>query len=132
MKSILAVGELSNLTNVYRASLVAMMAGSDFIKTSTGKESINATLPIGLVMCRAICAYQQRTGHKVGFKPAGGIRTSKDVIQWMTLMKEELGDEYMQPHLFRIGASGLLNDIERKLSNYVFGSYYLPEEMPMA
>jgi len=132
MKSILAVGELSNLTNVYRASLVAMMAGSDFIKTSTGKESVNATLPIGLVMCRAISAYHHRTGHKVGFKPAGGIRTSKDVVQWMTLMKEELGDEYVQPHLFRIGASGLLNDIERKLSNYVSGSYFLPEEMPMA
>nr|CAG4642623.1 EOG090X08W6 [Evadne anonyx] len=132
MKSILAVGELANLTNVYRASLVAMMAGSDFIKTSTGKESINATLPIGLVMCRAICAYQHRTGHKVGFKPAGGIRTTKDVIQWMTLMKEELGDDHMQPHLFRIGASGLLNAIERQLSNHVSGSYFLPEEMPMA
>lgn len=132
MKSILAVGELSNLTNVYKASLVAMMAGSDFIKTSTGKESINATLPIGLVMCRAIRAYKQRTGHKVGFKPAGGIRVSKDVIQWMILMKEELGDEYLDPHLFRIGASGLLNDIERNLSNHVKGSYFLPEEMPMA
>nr|CAG4648737.1 EOG090X08W6 [Polyphemus pediculus] len=132
MKSILAVGELSNLTNVYRSSLVAMMAGSDFIKTSTGKETVNATLPIGLVMCRAIQAYHQKTGHKVGFKPAGGIRTSKDVIQWMTLMKEELGDEYVQPHLFRIGASALLNDIERNVSNYFVGGYSLPEEMPMA
>jgi len=83
-------------------------------------------------MCRAIRAYNQRTGHKVGFKPAGGIRTSNDVIQWMTLMKEELGDEYLKSNLFRIGASGLLNDIERNLSNYVTGGYSLPEEMPMA
>nr|CAG4638561.1 EOG090X08W6 [Cyclestheria hislopi] len=132
MKSILAVGELSNLTNVYRASLVAMMAGSDFIKTSTGKETVNATLPIGLVMCRAIRDYNHKTGYKVGFKPAGGIRTSKDVLQWMTLMKEELGDEYLQPCYFRIGASALLNDIERNLCNFTSGDYFLPEEMPMA
>nr|CAG4649470.1 EOG090X08W6 [Scapholeberis mucronata]SVE93716.1 EOG090X08W6 [Scapholeberis mucronata] len=132
MKSILAVGELCNLTNVYKASLVAMMAGSDFIKTSTGKETVNATLPIGLVMCRAIRAYHHKTGFKVGFKPAGGIRTSKDVLQWMTLMKEELGDEYLTPHLFRIGASALLTDIERNLANQVSGDYYLAEEMPMA
>lgn len=132
MKSILAVGELCNLTNVYRASLVAMMAGSDFIKTSTGKETVNATLPIGLVMCRAIRTYNRKTGFKVGFKPAGGIRTSKDVIQWMTLMKEELGDEYLTPELFRIGASALLNDIERNLTNHITGGYYLAEEMPMA
>nr|CAG4651114.1 EOG090X08W6 [Simocephalus serrulatus]SVE94337.1 EOG090X08W6 [Simocephalus serrulatus] len=132
MKSILAVGELCNLTNVYRASLVAMMAGSDFIKTSTGKETVNATLPIGLVMCRAIRAYNRKTGFQVGFKPAGGIRTSKDVLQWMTLMKEELGDEYLTNHLFRIGASALLNDIERNLANQLTGDYFLPEEMPMA
>lgn len=132
MKSILAVGELGTLTNVYKASLVAMMAGSDFIKTSTGKETVNATLFNGLVMCRAIRAYNFKTGHKVGFKPAGGIRTSDDVLQWMTLMKEELGDEYLTPHLFRIGASALLNDIERNLSNRVSGSYFLNEEMPMA
>nr|CAG4646384.1 EOG090X08W6 [Macrothrix elegans] len=132
MKSILAVGELYSLTNVYKASLVAMMAGSDFIKTSTGKETVNATLPIGLVMCRAIRAYRQKTGHEVGFKPAGGIRTSKDVLQWMTLMKEELGDSYLTPHLFRIGASALLNDIERNLATYLTGGYFLAEEMPMA
>nr|CAG4647188.1 EOG090X08W6 [Megafenestra aurita]SVE92489.1 EOG090X08W6 [Megafenestra aurita] len=132
MKSILAVGELCNLTNVYRASLVAMMAGSDFIKTSTGKENVNATIPIGLVMCRAIRAYNRKTGFKVGFKPAGGIRTSNDVLQWMTLMKEELGDEYLTPHLFRIGASALLNDIERNLAKQLTGEYFLPEEMPMA
>ncbi|KAK4009884.1 hypothetical protein OUZ56_019027 [Daphnia magna] len=132
MKSILAVGELCTLTNIYKASLVAMMAGSDFIKTSTGKETVNATLPIGLVMCRAIRAYNRKTGFKVGFKPAGGIRTSKDVLQWMTLMKEELGDNYLKPDLFRIGASALLNDIERNLANYATGGYFLAEEMPMA
>nr|CAG4641828.1 EOG090X08W6 [Eurycercus lamellatus] len=132
MKSILAVGELATLTNVYKASLVAMMAGSDFIKTSTGKETINATLPIGLVMCRAIQAYYVKTGFKVGFKPAGGIRTSNDVLQWMTLMKEELGDDYLTPQLFRIGASALLNDIERNLTNRVVGNFSLSEEMPMA
>nr|SVE78958.1 EOG090X08W6 [Daphnia lumholtzi] len=132
MKSILAVGELCNLTNIYKASLVAMMAGSDFIKTSTGKETVNATLPIGLVMCRAIRAYNRKTGFKVGFKPAGGIRTSKDVLQWMTLMKEELGNDYLTPELFRIGASALLNDIERNLANYATGGYFMAEEMPMA
>nr|SVE76484.1 EOG090X08W6 [Daphnia longispina] len=132
MKSILAVGELCNLTNVYRASLVAMMAGSDFIKTSTGKETVNATLPIGLVMCRAIRAYNRKTGFKVGFKPAGGIRTSKDVLQWMTLMKEELGDDYLTPEFFRIGASALLNDIERNLAGHFTEGYFLAEEMPMA
>lgn len=132
MKSILAVGELSTLTNVYRASLVAMMAGSDFIKTSTGKETVNATLPIGLVMCRAIRAYNKKTGFKVGFKPAGGIRTASDVLQWMTLMKEELGDDYLSPALFRIGASALLNDIERRLVAEVTGTHPLSEEMPMA
>nr|CAG4640996.1 EOG090X08W6 [Eulimnadia texana] len=132
MKSILAVGELSTLTNVYRASLVAMMAGSDFIKTSTGKEATNATLPTGLVMCRAINDYLARTGFKVGFKPAGGIRTWKDVLQWMTLMKEELGDEWLEPHLFRIGASALLNDVERKLFSFATGGHACSEEMPMA
>nr|CAG4636305.1 EOG090X08W6 [Eubosmina coregoni]SVE69897.1 EOG090X08W6 [Eubosmina coregoni] len=132
MKSILAVGELSTLTNVYKASLIAMMAGSDFIKTSTGKETVNATLYNGLVMCRAIRAYNFKTGYKVGFKPAGGIRTSNDVLQWMTLMKEELGDDYLTPHLFRIGASALLNDLERNLSNRITGGYCLSEEMPMA
>ena len=74
MKSILAIGELGSMNNVYKASLVCMMAGSDFIKTSTGKEGVNATLPVGLVMCRAIREYQDRTGFRVGFKPAGGIR----------------------------------------------------------
>ncbi|PSN30911.1 Deoxyribose-phosphate aldolase [Blattella germanica] len=123
MKTILAVGELGSLTNVYKASLVAMMAGSDFIKTSTGKEAVNATLPVGIVMCRAIRDYYQRVGYKVGFKPAGGIRTAKDALNWLVLMKEELGTPWQFPDLFRIGASGLLGDIERQLYHYVTGRY---------
>ncbi len=101
MKSILAVGELGSMANVYKASLVCMMAGSDFIKTSTGKEGVNATLPVGLVMCRAIRDYSERTGFVVGFKPAGGIRTAKDACTWLILIKEELGDKWLQNGLFR-------------------------------
>merc|ERR1739848_502482 len=103
------------MENVYRASMVCMMAGSDFIKTSTGKEAVNAILLVGLVMVRAIRDYHQRTGIKVGFKPAGGIRTAKDVLSWQFLMKEELGDEWLKNELFRVGASGLLGDIERQI-----------------
>lgn len=131
MKTILAVGELGSLTNVYKASLVAMMAGSDFIKTSTGKEAVNATLPVGVVMCRAIRNYYQRVGYKVGFKPAGGIRTSKDALNWLILMKEELGTSWLYPDLFRIGASGLLGDIERQLYHYVTGRYAALHEFSM-
>jgi deoxyribose-phosphate aldolase len=123
MKSILATGDLKTLTNVYRASMVAMMAGSDFIKTSTGMEGVNATLPVGLVMTRAIRDYQMRSGYVVAFKPAGGIRAAKDALAWLTLMKEELGAEHMKPDLFRMGASGLLTDIERQLEHYVTGRY---------
>jgi deoxyribose-phosphate aldolase len=123
MKSILATGELGTLKNVARASVVCLQAGSDFIKTSTGKEPLNATLPVSLVMVRAIREYYERTGHKVGFKPAGGIRTAKQSLDWLILMKEELGDEWMQPHLLRLGASGLLNDIERQLEHYAYGRY---------
>lgn len=115
MKTILAVGECGSFENVYKASMVAMMAGSDFIKTSTGKESVNATLPVGLVMIRAIQDFQKRTQRKIGFKPAGGVRTLKDAIAWMTLIKSTLGDEWLQPKLFRFGASGLLDDIESKV-----------------
>jgi deoxyribose-phosphate aldolase len=123
MKSILATGELGTLKNVMRASFVCMQAGSDFIKTSTGKEPVNATLPVSLVMVRAIRAYYEATGYKVGFKPAGGVRTAKQSLDWLILMKEELGEEWMQPHLFRIGASALLNDIERQLEHYAYGRY---------
>ena len=123
MKTILATGELGTLKNVMRASFVCMQAGADFIKTSTGKESVNATLPVSLVMVRAIRDYYEQTGHKVGFKPAGGIRSAKQSVDWLILMKEELGEEWMQPHLFRIGASGLLNDIERQLEHFAYGRY---------
>ncbi|XP_033103162.1 deoxyribose-phosphate aldolase-like [Anneissia japonica] len=132
MKSILATGELGSLTNVYKASLVAMMAGSDFIKTSTGKEGVNAILPVGLVMVRAIREYYKHTGFKVGFKPAGGIRTAKDSCIWLSLMKEELGDDWLRPELFRIGASSLLGDIERQIYHCVTGRYAASFELAMA
>ena len=123
MKAILATGELKTLTNVYRASMVAMMAGSDFIKTSTGMEGVNATLPVSLVMVRAIRDYLELAGQRVGFKPAGGIRTTKDALNWLILMKEELGRDWLEPELFRFGASGLLTDIERQIEHFVTGRY---------
>lgn len=132
IKTILATGELGTLKNVRMASLVCMMAGADFIKTSTGKEPVNATLEVGLVMVRAVRDYYERTGYKVGFKPAGGIRTAKDAMNWEILIKEELGDEWLTPSLFRFGASGLLGDIERQLSHHVTGRYAARHHMPMA
>jgi deoxyribose-phosphate aldolase len=123
VKAILATGELGTLRNVARASLVCMMAGADFIKTSTGKESVNATLPVSLVMIRAIRAYQQVTGTRVGYKPAGGISKAKDSLVYLSLMKEELGDRWLRPDLFRFGASSLLGDIERQLEHHVTGAY---------
>ena len=123
VKAILATGELGSLRNVARASVVCMMAGADFIKTSTGKESVNATLPVSLVMIRAIREYFGRTGYRVGYKPAGGISKAKDAITYLALMKEELGDRWLQPDLFRFGASSLLNDIERQLEHHVTGTY---------
>ena len=131
LKTILATGELGPLRNVYRASLVCMMAGADFIKTSTGKEPVNATLPVGLVMTRAIREYRERTGFVVGFKPAGGIRTAKDAMQWEILMKEELGNAWLEPALFRLGASSLLADIERQLEHFVTGRYSAGYRHPM-
>jgi len=132
MKAILGTGDLLTLRNVARASFVAMMAGADFIKTSTGKESINATLPVGFVMTRAIREYAQETGMAVGFKPAGGIRTAQQSTQWLALMKEELGTPWMKAELFRFGASGLLNDIERQLEHYATGRYSAEYRHPMA
>jgi deoxyribose-phosphate aldolase len=132
MKAILATGDLLTLRNVARASFVAMMAGADFIKTSTGKESVNATQPVGFVMTRAIREYAQETGMAVGFKAAGGIRTAKQSIEWLALMKEELGDSWMKAELFRFGASGLLNDIERQLEHYVTGRYSADYRHPIA
>ena len=131
MKVILGTGDLGTLEHVGRASVVAMMAGADFIKTSTGKENVNATLPVGLVMVRAIREYWQRTGYRVGFKPAGGIRTAKQALDWEFLMKEELGHRWLQPDLFRIGASGLLTDIERQLSYFITGRYGAAHHFPM-
>ena len=123
MKAILATGELASLRSVYRASWVAMMAGADFIKTSTGKEPVNATLPVGLTMVRALRDYGEATGHLIGFKPAGGLKSAKDALAWFTLMKEEMGNRWLQPDLFRFGASSLLGDIERQLEHYLTGRY---------
>ena len=123
VKAILATGDLVTLENVAKASWVCMMAGSDFIKTSTGKEGVNATIPVSLVMVRAIREYYEQTGFQVGYKPAGGVSTAKSALQYLTVMKEELGNEWLEPHLFRIGASSLLTDIERQLDHYVTGNY---------
>jgi len=123
MKAILATGELGTLRNVARASLICMMAGSDFIKTSTGKEAVNATLPVTLTMIRAIRDYADRTGFKVGYKPAGGIAKAKDALVYLSMMKDELGHDWLQPDLFRFGASSLLGDIERQLEHHLTGAY---------
>ncbi len=131
IKTILATGELGTLRNVGMASMVCMMAGADFIKTSTGKETANATLPVSLVMLRAIRDYGERTGFKIGFKPAGGIKTAKQALDWLILMKEELGDEWLHPQLFRFGASSLLTDIERQLEHHVTGHYSAAYHHPM-
>ena len=132
LKAILATGELATLRNVHKASLVAMMAGADFIKTSTGKEPENATLPVSLTMVRALREYGERTGYKIGFKPAGGIRTAKEAINWLILMKEELGRDWLEPELFRFGASSLLTDIERQLEHHVTGRYSAAYRHPLA
>lgn len=132
LKVILGTGDLATLRNIMLASMVAMMAGADFIKTSTGKESVNATLPIGIVMTRAIRAYEERTGFKIGFKPAGGISTAKSSLDWLLLMKEELGRRWLEPDLFRFGASSLLTDIERQLEHHVTGRYSAAHRHAMA
>jgi deoxyribose-phosphate aldolase len=131
MKAILATGELGTLRNVARASLVCMMAGADFIKTSTGKEAVNATLPVSLVMVRAIRDYLERTGYRVGFKPAGGISRARDALVYLSLMRDELGLPWVQPDLFRFGASSLLGDIERQLEHHVTGRYSAAFRHPM-
>ncbi len=131
MKAILGTGDLVTLRNVAKASLVAMMAGADFIKTSTGKEGVNATLPVSLTMARMIRAYRERTGHVVGFKPAGGISTAKTALAYLTLMREELGRDWVEPKLFRMGASSLLGDIERQLEHHLTGRYSAGHRQPM-
>ena len=133
LKTILATGDLKTLRNVYKASMVAMMAGADVIKTSTGKEDVNATLPVSLVMCRAIRDYGEASGGvQIGFKPAGGIRSAKDALHWLTLMNEELGRLWLEPALFRIGASALLGDIERQLEHFLSGRYAALHHQAMA
>ncbi len=132
LKAILGTGELATLKDVGRASMVAMMAGADFIKTSTGKEGVNAILPVGIVMARAIRAYRERTGLLVGFKPAGGIRRAKESLDWMAMMKDELGDRWLRPDLFRFGASSMLGDIERQLEHFVTGRYSASHRHPLA
>ena len=124
LKVILGTGDLKTLGNVYRAAMVAMMAGADFIKTSTGKEEVNATMPVGLTMLRAIRDYAERTGgERIGFKAAGGLKTAKDALSWLILLKEELGRPWLEPALFRLGASSMLGDIERQLAHFATGRY---------
>lgn len=132
LKVILGTGDLRTLDSVYRASMVAMMAGADFIKTSTGKEEVNATLPVGLVMVRALRDYVTLTGCRVGFKPAGGMKTAKDALAWLMLMREELGAPWADPALFRLGASSMLADIERQLEHAVTGRYASAAHQPLA
>ncbi len=131
LKVILGTGELGTLNNVARASMLAMMAGADFIKTSTGKESVNATLPVSLTMVRMIRNYHEMTGYKIGYKPAGGISTAKTAIQYLLMMKEELGNDWLQPDLFRFGASSLLTDIERQLEHCATGRYAAYAHQPL-
>jgi deoxyribose-phosphate aldolase len=131
LKTILATGELATLRNVARASAVCLMAGADFIKTSTGKEAVNATLPVGLVMARMIRAYHQRTGHAAGLKPAGGIRSAKQALDWLLMVRDELGTAWLNRRLFRLGASGLLTDIERQLEHFATGRYSAGYRQPM-
>ncbi len=123
LKAILATGDLKTLDNVYAASMVAMQAGADFIKTSTGKEDVNATLPVSLVMMRALRRYGAVTGYRVGFKPAGSMKQAKEALAWQILMKEELGRPWLEPDLLRFGASSMLGDIERQLEHHVTGRY---------
>lgn len=132
LKAILGTGDLRTLRNVYKASMVAMQAGADFIKTSTGKEDVNATLPVSLAMVRALRDYGDRTGERVGFKPAGGLKTAKDALTWLILMNEELGRPWLEPDLFRIGASSMLADIERQVEHHVTGRYAAASHHAMA
>ena len=132
LKAILATGDLQTLRNVYAASMVAMQAGADFIKTSTGKEGVNATLPVSLVMVRALRDYRDATGQRIGFKPAGGMKSAKDALNWQFLMREEMGRDWLDPHLFRLGASSMLGDIERQLEHHVTGRYASASRLALA
>ena len=132
IKTILGVGDLETMRNVAKASLVCMMAGADFIKTSTGKEKINANLNNSLVMLRMIREFYDYSGKKIGFKPAGGISTAKSVLEFLILVYEELGNTWVNPSLLRIGASSLLIDIERQLYHFAAGRYANKEKIAMS
>ena len=129
IKAILGVEDLETMRNVAKASLVCMMAGADFIKTSTGKENTNANLNNSLVMLRMIREFYEFSGKRIGFKPAGGISTAKSVIEFLILIMEELGEEWLNPNLLRIGASSLLIDIERQLYHFAFGRYATKDKL---
>ena len=131
LKTILGTGDLATLNQVAKASLVCIMGGADFIKTSTGKEKINATLPVTLAMVRIIRWVAEETGIEIGYKPAGGISSAKTALDYMALMKEELGTHWLEPHLFRFGASSLLTDIERQLEHNLTGRYAADYRQPM-
>ena len=132
IKTILGVGDLETMRNVAKASLVCMMAGADFIKTSTGKEKINANLNNSLVMLRMIGEFYDYSGKRIGFKPAGGISTAKSVLEFLILVYEELGNTWVDPSLLRIGASSLLIDIERQLYHFAAGRYANKEKIAMS
>lgn len=127
LKVILETGELETLDNVRRASMLAMAAGADFIKTSTGKVRPAATLPVTLVMLEAIRDFHDTTGVQVGMKPAGGIRTSKDAMKYLLVLNETLGEEWMTPNWFRFGASSLLNDVLMQIRFQETGRYSSPD-----
>src|SRR6476469_10050380 len=128
LKVILETGELVTLDNVARASWLAMLAGADFIKTSTGKISPASTPPVALVMLTAVRGYAQMTGHQVGVKVAGGIRTAKDAVRYLVLVSETAGADWLTPDLFRIGASSLLNDLLMQRAKQLTGVYSDPDD----
>jgi deoxyribose-phosphate aldolase len=131
LKVILETGELETFDNVRRASILAMAAGADFIKTSTGKVTPAATLPVTLVMLEAIRDFEKATGRAVGMKPAGGIRTAKEAIQYLVVLYETLGPRWMTPDRFRFGASSLLNDVLMQIEKERTGAYQGPDHFTL-
>jgi deoxyribose-phosphate aldolase len=131
LKVILETGELETYDNVRRASVLAMAAGADFIKTSTGKVTPAATLPVTLVMLEAIRDFERATGRQVGMKPAGGIRTAKEAIQYLVVLYETLGPRWMSPDWFRFGASSLLNDVLMQIEFQRTGRYQDPDHFTL-
>jgi deoxyribose-phosphate aldolase len=127
LKVILETGELQTYDNIRRASYLAMLAGGDFIKTSTGKVTVNATIPITLLMLQAVRDWFELTGIKIGVKPAGGIRTAKDAIKYLVVVKEVAGEQWLTPDLFRFGASSLLNDVLMQRQKLKTGNYSGPD-----